>query len=148
MGYIMDLRKQIGSRPLIIAGSSVLLLDENDRILLQLRKDNNCWGLAGGSMEPGETFEDVAKRELQEETGLVAKELTFFKIFSGDDFYYKYPHGDEAYNVIAAYICRDYHGELSVDKDEVQDLRYFSLDELPSNISPPDYKVIKAFIAV
>ncbi|WP_404451384.1 NUDIX hydrolase [Virgibacillus necropolis] len=146
MGYIMDLRKQIGSRPIIIAGSSVLLLDENNRLLLQLRKDNNCWGLAGGSMEPGETLEDVAKRELQEETGLVANDLTFFKIFSGEDFYYKYPHGDEAYNVISAYICRNYHGELSVDKNEVQELHYFSLDELPSNISPPDYKVIKAFM--
>ncbi|MFZ3577779.1 NUDIX hydrolase, partial [Virgibacillus sp. DJP39] len=145
MGYIMDLRKLVGSRPLIIAGASVLLIDENERLLLQLRKDNNCWGLAGGSMELGETLEDVAKRELQEETGLTAVHLTFFNIFSGNDFYYKYPHGDEAYNVIAAYICNEYQGDLQGDSDEVQALQFFSLDNLPSNISPPDYKVITAY---
>lgn len=146
MGYVMELRKQLGSRPLILTGSSVLLFDENNRLLLQLRKDNNCWGLAGGSMEPGETLEEVAERELLEETGLKAKELTFFKILSGADFYYKYPHGDESYNVIAAYVCREYEGELRVDHDEVQELQFFDLHDLPSTISPPDYKVIQAYV--
>jgi 8-oxo-dGTP pyrophosphatase MutT (NUDIX family) len=54
MGYIMDLRKIVGSRPLIMTGSNVILLDSNNRILLQLRTDNNSWGLPGGSMEMGE----------------------------------------------------------------------------------------------
>ncbi|MED1941123.1 NUDIX domain-containing protein [Cytobacillus firmus] len=74
MGYVMDLRKIVGSRPLVITGASVIILDENNRLLLQLRKDNNCWGLAGGSLEPGETLEDVAKREMLEETGLTAND--------------------------------------------------------------------------
>ncbi len=42
MGYVMDLRKIVGSRPLVITGASVIILDENNRLLLQLRKDNNC----------------------------------------------------------------------------------------------------------
>src|SRR5699024_9078647 len=95
MGYVMNLRKLVGSRPLVIAGASVIVVDEEKRLLLQLRKDNHCWGLAGGSLEPGETLEDVAKRELQEETGLIANELTYFQTFSGNEFYYKYPNGDE-----------------------------------------------------
>lgn len=94
MSYIMDLRKIVGSRPLIMTGACVILLDKNNRILLQLRKDNNCWGLAGGSLEIGETLEEVAKRELYEETGLVAKKLKLFNVFSGKEFYYKYPNGD------------------------------------------------------
>src|SRR4051812_13168743 len=112
MNYIMDLRKLVGSRPLIMAGANVILLDSRYRLLMQLRKDNNCWGLAGGSLELGETLEAAAKRELLEETGLVANELELFNIFSGEDFYYKYPHGDEVYNVIATYVCADYQGEL------------------------------------
>ena len=147
MGYIMDLRKLVGSRPLIMAGACVIVLGEKDRILLQLRKDNECWGLAGGAMELGETLEEVAKRELFEETGLIANQLTLFDIFSGKDFYYKYPHGDEVYNVIAAYICHDYEGKLAIDNKEVKELRFFHKNELPANISPPDAPIIKQYIS-
>ncbi|WP_143415954.1 NUDIX hydrolase [Geobacillus sp. E263] len=146
MSYIMDLRKIVGSRPLIMTGACVILLDKNNRILLQLRKDNNCWGLAGGSLEIGETLEEVAKRELYEETGLVAKKLKLFNVFSGKEFYYKYPHGDEVYNVIAAYVCTDFEGEIKMDENEVQDLRFFHLGELPTNISPPDMPIIQEYI--
>ncbi|NNU94789.1 NUDIX domain-containing protein [Geobacillus sp. NFOSA3] len=146
MSYIMDLRKIVGSRPLIMTGACVILLDKNNRILLQLRKDNNCWGLAGGSLEIGETLEEVAKRELYEETGLVAKKLKLFNVFSGKEFYYKYPNGDEVYNVIAAYVCTDFEGEIKMDENEVQDLRFFHLDELPTNISPPDMPIIQEYI--
>lgn len=142
----MELRKLVGSRPLIMAGASVILIDKSDRILLQLRKDNNCWGLAGGSLEMGETLEEVAKRELKEETGLIANNLKLFNIFSGKEFYYKYPHGDEVYNVITTYICTDYLGELKIDNNEVKDLRFFSVDEIPTNISPPDLPIINEFL--
>jgi ADP-ribose pyrophosphatase YjhB (NUDIX family) len=56
MGYIMDLRKEVGNRPLNMVGACVILLNKNQEILLQFRKDNNCWGLAGGSLEMGETL--------------------------------------------------------------------------------------------
>ncbi|WP_371068954.1 NUDIX hydrolase [Sediminibacillus sp. JSM 1682029] len=145
MGYIMDLRKIVGSRPLIMTGACVILVNKNGELLLQLRKDNHCWGLAGGSLEIGETLEEVAKRELFEETGLTANQLILFKVFSGQDFYYKYPHGDEVYNVVTAYICRDYEGGLRREENEVQELKFFNLTELPSNISPPDLPIINAY---
>lgn len=95
MGYIMELRKLVGSRPLIMTGACVILINQNKEILLQLRNDKNCWRLAGGSMEIGETLVQVAKRELFEETGLIANKLKLFNVYSGENFYYKYPHGDE-----------------------------------------------------
>ncbi len=146
MGYIMDLRKIVGSRPLIMAGASVIILDQNNKLLLQLRKDNHCWGLTGGSLEPGESLEEAAKREMYEETGLAAKSLKLFNVFSGEEFYYKLPHGDEVYNVTATYICNDFDGELRMDNEEVVNLAFFDLDQIPSNISPPDRPVIREFI--
>lgn len=71
MGYIMELRKIIGTRPIIMVGACTILMNEHRQILLQQRKDNGLWGLPGGSLEPGESMEEVARRELYEETGLI-----------------------------------------------------------------------------
>ena len=146
MGYIMDLRKLVGSRPLIMVGACVVVINKENKMLLQLRKDNNCWGLAGGSLEMGESLIQVARRELYEETGLTPNKLELFNVYSGEDFYYKYPHGDEVYNVVTAYICSDYEGELKKDESEVQELHFYDLNELPLNISPPDLPIILEYI--
>lgn len=146
MGYIMELRKIVGSRPLLMVGTAVLVLDSEDRLLLQLRQDNGHWGLSGGSLELMESLEDAAGRELLEETGLTADNLEFFGLFSGEEFHYTYPHGDEVYNVIAAFLCRTYKGRLKPQTEEVAALRFFALDCLPEQISPPDLPIIKRFI--
>ena len=117
--YIMDLRKIVGHRPLLQVGASVIVEDKEGRILLQLRSDNHCWGYAGGSVELDEDVEEAAKRELFEETGLVAKELTLFGVFSGKDTHYVYPNGDEVSNVDIVYICKDYSGDLLCQEGEV-----------------------------
>jgi len=146
MNYIMELRKLVGTRPLVVPGACVIVLNEQKEVLLQLRRDNHCWGFAGGALDPGETLEQAAARELFEETGLTANRLELFNVYSGNDFYYKYPHGDEVYNVISAYICRDYQGRLVQDDEEVADLRFFRLDDLPDRINPPEYPILLEFI--
>jgi 8-oxo-dGTP pyrophosphatase MutT (NUDIX family) len=57
--------------------SRVLVLDARDRLLLLLLEDAKLdvprlWITPGGGVEPGETFEAGARRELHEETGIVA----------------------------------------------------------------------------
>ena len=92
-GYIMDLRKIVGHRTLLQVGASVIVEDEQGRVLLQKRTDNHCWGYPGGSTELDERVEDAAARELFEETGLVAERLELFGVFSGKELHYIYPTG-------------------------------------------------------
>ena len=135
--YIMDLRKVVGHRPLLQVGASVIVEDGQGRILLQLRHDNHCWGYAGGSVELDEVVEEAAKRELYEETGLVANKLELFGVFSGKDTHYVYPNGDEVSNVDIVYVCKDYSGDLKCQEDEVDELKFFERKDIPENISPP-----------
>lgn len=144
--YIMDLRKAVGRRPLIQAGAGVLVVDGAGRVLLQLRSDNGCWDYAGGSMELGEEIEETAHRELLEETGLTARRLELFGVFSGEELHYVYPNGDEVYNVDVVYICRDYAGELTPQAGEVDELRFFDANDLPENISPPSRKALEQWL--
>ena len=144
--YIMDLRAIVGHRPLLQVGASVIVVDSENRILLQLRSDNHCWGYAGGSVELDEVVEEAAKRELFEETGLIAHKLTLFGVFSGKDTHYIYPNGDEVSNVDIVYICNDYSGELRCQAGEVDQLRFFEIDQIPNNISKPIEKALLEYI--
>lgn len=142
MGYILDLRKELGSRPLIMAGAGVIIINEKDEILLQKRADNGCWAYPAGSMELGESFEECARREVFEESGLVCGKLTHFTNYSGKSTNYKYPNGDEVYLASELFICRDYSGELKIQEEEVVAQRFFDIDDLPDNIAPVNYDLI------
>jgi len=144
--YVKNLRKMVGHSPILLCGASVIVENEHGEILLQLRKDNNCWGYAGGSVELYEEVEVAAKRELYEETGLIANELVLFGVFSGEDMHYVYPNGDEVSIIDIVYLCKSYSGDLKMQKDEVADLKFFPLNDLPENISPPIAKALKAYI--
>ncbi|MCY9662260.1 NUDIX hydrolase [Paenibacillus chondroitinus] len=136
MGYIMDLRNFVGSSPLIMVGSCVLIFNQAGELLLQRRTDSNDWGTIGGSVELGESLEEAAARELYEEAGLIAESFKFITILSGKDMYYKYPHGDEIYNVMAIYEAQNVQGNPKVNDNESHELRYFSLEEPIENLNP------------
>jgi len=144
--YIKSLRKLVGHMPILLCGASVIVENDKGEMLLQLRRDNNCWGYAGGSVEIGETVEDAAKRELFEETGLVANSLELFNVFSGKELHYVYPNGDEVAIIDIVYICKDYKGEPRADLVESDEIRFFAIDKLPENISPPCVAVIQRYL--
>ena len=146
MNYVQRMRRVIGHEPLILVGANVLVLDGARRLLLQRRTDSGLWGLPGGAMEPGETLEEAARREVREETGLAIGPLELLGLFSGEDLHYKYPNGDEVYDVNAVYVATGPQGELRADPEEGHELRYFPLDSLPAAISPLDRPALDLFL--
>lgn len=146
MSYVHELRNLVGSRPLIVPGAAVLILDPQNRLLLQHRQDNNQWGLIGGSMEIGEALEETAKREALEETGLEISVLRWFGLFSGKELIYEYPNGDIVANVVAAYTTQQFRGELKVNEDEACAVCFFHPRELPDELSPPDKPIIEKYL--
>jgi 8-oxo-dGTP pyrophosphatase MutT (NUDIX family) len=136
MGYIQELRKLIGTRPIIMVGVAVIVKNEKDQVLLQKRTDSGDWGTIGGALELGESLEEAAARELYEEAGLAASSFQFVTVLSGEAFYYKYPHGDEVYNVVAVYEAAGIAGTPRINDDEGLELKYFSLKDPIANLNP------------
>ena len=69
MGYIETLRGMIGNAPVILVRPSILILNKAGEILL-VRHNDDTWGVPGGFMELGESVEEAAVREVQEELGI------------------------------------------------------------------------------
>jgi 8-oxo-dGTP pyrophosphatase MutT (NUDIX family) len=132
----MDLRKLIGAGPIIMAGSCVIVRNNEGHILLQKRTDSHDWGTIGGSLELGESFEEAAARELYEEAGLKANNFKFITLLSGKDMYYKYPHGDEVYNAMAVFEAEGVEGIPTINDDEGLELKYFSLEKPILGLNP------------
>lgn len=131
MSYISQMRKYIGHQPMLSAGATVVVIKDN-KILLNLRSDTNTWGIPGGAIELGELLKETTTRELKEETNLDCNSFTLLNVFSGKDFYFKYPNGDELYSVVALYFANDVSGELKITDGENFKLEYFSKDNLPN----------------
>ena len=112
-----------------------MVFNDKNKVLMQLRTDYNQWGFPGGSMELGESFEETAIRELKEETNLDALKLEIIKVLSGKDTYREYPNGDKLYDITAIVLVKKYRGTLKVNDDESKKLEWFSIDNLPDNMT-------------
>ncbi|MCM3086520.1 NUDIX domain-containing protein [Bhargavaea ginsengi] len=135
MGYIEDLRKLTGSRPLLLTGVGVGVLDDKGRVLLKQGFDGR-WGIPGGFMELGETAEEAGRREVLEETGIEIDGLTLVTVVSGPQTFSRLENGDEYYSVtivFAAHAAGDQ--EPKPDGTETADARFFLPDELPEGLN-------------
>jgi 8-oxo-dGTP pyrophosphatase MutT (NUDIX family) len=136
VNYVRELRALVGQRPLVLAVAGAIVIDADGRLLLHRRDDSGLWSTSGGAVEPGESLEDAARRELREETGLEAGRLRLLDVYSGAEFFVEYPNGDQVYVVGALFIAEDVRGEPMADGHESTQVGYFGFDALPDDVQP------------
>ena len=143
MDYYKELRKRTNHMALVLPHSVVILFNDQGEVLLEERADDGYYDFPGGGIDLKESAEDAARRELKEETGLIADELELFKVYSGEVTHYVYFNGDEIYGVDLVYLCNKYHGEMKRQEEEVKSLKFYSLNNMPEKMSIRNKAIIK-----
>jgi 8-oxo-dGTP pyrophosphatase MutT (NUDIX family) len=133
--YLGQLRAVAGDRVLLFVGARCLLRDEAGRLLLIKRRDNGYWALPAGALEVGESVAECAARELREETGLTATELTPVVLYSGAPHIHTDMYGNTYQLHVTAFRVDAWDGELQRETDETTDAAFFPLDALPQPLA-------------
>jgi ADP-ribose pyrophosphatase YjhB (NUDIX family) len=79
-----------------------------------------------------ETPAATVVREVQEETGLRVEVMRLIGLYSGSEFEWTYPNGDQARIISAFFACRVLDGVLVPDNEEFVALSYFERSNLPT----------------
>ena len=145
MDYIKEMRELVGTRPLLLPGSIVIVRNKSGKIILTRRADTREWSLPGGHMEPGESLEDTARREIREEIGLEVEDVRLFAVHSGPHLYYKYPNGDEIYKVTAVFTALACGEVYTLDTAEVTEAVLFDVDKLPDDLFSHERPMIEEY---
>jgi ADP-ribose pyrophosphatase YjhB (NUDIX family) len=131
------------NRATVLAGGG-LVENEKGEILFMFRRGK--WDLPKGKLDPGETMEACAMREVREETGVENLTITGFLIIT------KHNYEERGMRLIKEshwYLMKAAEGQKLVPQTEedITDLRWFPVDNLAiviRNTYPGIIEVLKA----
>lgn len=111
---------------------------KNEILLIERKNPPYGWAIPGGFIDYGEKVEDAAKRELLEETGILAEKINFLGIYSD-------PTRDPRFHTIGT-VYYTFSDEKPMPQDDAKDARFFPITDLPDNIAFDHRQIIEDFI--
>jgi 8-oxo-dGTP diphosphatase len=136
------------SDKIVRVGFGILLMKDG-KILLGKRHDDpekadsalhgeGTWTMPGGKMDFGETFENNARREVLEETGIVLNKIKIMCV--NQDIVH------DAHFVTLGMFSEDFEGEPQVlEPDEITEWRWFEMEEVPEKLFFASAKILKNY---
>lgn len=132
------------------AGVGVMILKDNKILLGKRHSDpkkassalhgQGTWTMPGGKLHFGETFEQVAKREVLEETGMKVNKIKVISLSNNII--------PEAHFITIGFLCEDFSGQPEVkEPDEITEWKWFELDNLPKPIFFPSQQVLDNYLS-
>jgi ADP-ribose pyrophosphatase YjhB (NUDIX family) len=121
----------------LVPAASAIVTDNEGRILLIRRSDNDLWSIPGGAMEVGESISQTAIREVREETGLEVEPLYVVGIYSNPRHVVEYSDGEVRQQFSICFACKVVGGEIRTSSESTE-VRFFTqgeMNELPMTSS-------------
>lgn len=132
--YLRQLRERVGHDLVLLPSVSVLLWDDDGRLLLMREARTGRWQTIGGMVDPDESPWDAARREALEESGLTVRLERVRAALGGPGYRVHYPNGD-----LCSYVSTVFDAVVEpgspvgpVDADEVAAVAWFAPDEIAS----------------
>lgn len=115
---------------------------KDDRFLMGKRRGSHghdTWSIPGGHLEFGESFEECAKREVFEETGMLISNVRLLAVTN--DFF---PKDDKHYATV--WVESDWKAKTPIIKepDKWIDQQWHNFQTLPTPLFEPCWKNLKA----
>jgi ADP-ribose pyrophosphatase YjhB (NUDIX family) len=120
----------------VVPSVTAVVVDEQGRVLLIQRTDNDLWALPGGGHDIGETISNTVVREVLEETGITVEILGLAGLYTDPRHVIAYDDGEVRQQFSICFRARPLDGEARTSH-ESRDVRWVEgekLDEL--NIHP------------
>jgi len=118
----------LNDRPQVGMG---ILVMRRERVLLGRRRGSHGSGYyaaPGGHIELGESFEETARREVMEETGL---KITNLRLLSVGNYLFSRPDGDRHY-IDVDFVCEAPEGDpLLMEPEKCEGWNWYDLNDLP-----------------
>ena len=118
----------------LVPSVTAAVRDDEGRLLMIHKIDNDYWALPGGGMDLGESIADAAIREVAEETGLRVEITDLVGIYTNPAHVMAYDDGEVRQEFSVCFHARPQGGELHEDGTETKAAKWVAvseLDELP-----------------
>jgi ADP-ribose pyrophosphatase YjhB (NUDIX family) len=109
----------------MVVGASAVVTDDEGRILLQRRTDNDLWALPGGGVEMNDSLPGTAVREVKEETGLEVEITGLVGTYTDPRHIIAYSDGEVRRQFNVCFTARVIGGTLEIS-DESTELRFIA----------------------
>jgi NAD+ diphosphatase len=106
-----------------ISPAIIVLIEKGDTLLLARsnRFSGPFFSILAGFVEPGESLEEAVRREVEEETGILVKDIAYF----GSQ---PWPFPD---SLMIGFTAQYASGEIRIDEEEIAEAGWYRADKLP-----------------
>lgn len=115
----------------MVPSVNVVVTAGSAAILLIQRTDNGNWALPGGAIDLGESIEQAAVREVEEETGIRCRPTGVVGLYSNPGHVIEYTSNGEVRQEFSIVLTATAVGGQARTSDESSDVRWVTPAELP-----------------